>query len=295
VKTADVATLTTAGQAVTYSFLVTNTGNVALSSVTVEETEFSGSGPTPTITCPAAAASLAPAAQVTCTATYTVTQADVDSGALANTATATGTPPAGNPPVSPPSEAVVDFPATPGIMVSKSVTPTVVISSDQDVSYSFVVTNTGNVTLSAVTVTETAFSGSGPVPVISCPSGTLAPAATMTCTAPYTTTVADIDAGEITNTAVATGTPPVGTAITSDPSMAAISVFRITMPLSGGTSSEQVVLLGGVAVVVALLIALWHVRRLHRDAGEIARRPTPSSPSSSSPTLRPAPPNTSSS
>ena len=75
------------------------------------------------------------------------------------------------------------------------------------VTYSYKVTNTGNVTLNPVTVTDPMAGLSA----ISCPSTTLAPRASETCTATYTTTQADVDAGSITNTGTATGTPPTRT------------------------------------------------------------------------------------
>ena len=77
---------------ITYSFLVTNTGNVTVTSIEVAETDFTGSGPFPPVSCPAGAISLAPTEQVTCTAKYTVTQADGDAGGITNTATASGAP-----------------------------------------------------------------------------------------------------------------------------------------------------------------------------------------------------------
>ncbi|MCG8149591.1 hypothetical protein GUY44_03810, partial [Pimelobacter simplex] len=80
-----------AGEMVTYSFEVTNDGNVTLSSVGISEGAFTGSGAMSAIDCPPGA--LAPGDSVTCTATYEVTQADVDAGAVRNTATAHGTPP----------------------------------------------------------------------------------------------------------------------------------------------------------------------------------------------------------
>ena len=66
------------------------------------------------------------------------------------------------------------------------------------------VTNTGNVTLTGVTVDDPK------VGTVTCPATTLAPAESTTCTATYTLTQADVDAGEVVNNATASGTPPTG-------------------------------------------------------------------------------------
>ncbi|PJI54115.1 hypothetical protein CTI14_19490 [Methylobacterium radiotolerans] len=47
VKSSDRSTITAAGQTITYSFLITNTGNVTIADVTVEETGFTGTGTAP--------------------------------------------------------------------------------------------------------------------------------------------------------------------------------------------------------------------------------------------------------
>ena len=59
-----------AGDSIDYEFLVTNTGNVTLDSITVDDPMFT------TVDCPVT--TLAPGADTTCTASYTRTQADVD-------------------------------------------------------------------------------------------------------------------------------------------------------------------------------------------------------------------------
>jgi len=207
-----VVEITAAGQTVTYAFLATNTGNVTLADVAVTETAFTGTGTAPVIECPDEAASLAPDASVTCEATYVVTQADMDAGGVTNTATTTGTPPTGEPPVSPPSTVEVLATATPAITVVKSASPNTpdAYQVGQEITYSFVVSNTGNVTLADITVTEGDFSGTGDMSAIECPDGaaSLAPSAQVTCTATYVLTQEDVDAGEVTNSATATGTPP---------------------------------------------------------------------------------------
>ena len=85
-------------------------------------------------------------------------------------------------------------------------------SAGDQVTYAFTVTNTGNVTLTNVSVTDV-----NPAVIISgSPISSLAPGSTdnSTITGTYTLTQADIDAGTFTNTATVTGTPPSGDAVT---------------------------------------------------------------------------------
>jgi uncharacterized repeat protein (TIGR01451 family) len=216
-----------AGQTVTYSFVVTNTGNRTLTAVTVRETAFSGTGQLSPLSCAgggSTVAVLAPGEQAVCTATYVLTQSDVDSGHVTNTAVATGTPPGEiEPPTSDPSTVVVPTPPDAALTLAKTASPGTVSAAGQEVTYSFVVTNTGNVTLNPVTVRETRFTGSGEEPVPVCPGGALAPGRRVTCTATYRVTQSDVDAGSIDNTAVATGTPPeAGAPVDSKPSSARV-------------------------------------------------------------------------
>ncbi|WP_433862326.1 DUF7507 domain-containing protein [Streptomyces sp. L7] len=210
-KTVDPTAITTAGQPVTYSYLVTNTGNVTLTDVAVAEGDFTGSGATPAPSCPAGAAALAPGATVTCTASYTPTQADVDTGTVTNTATASGTPIGGGAAVdSPPSSTTFSATASPDLTITKTADPATITRAGQTVTYSFVVTNTGNVTMSEVDVIEGTFTGTGAAPDVQCPAApiVLAPGDTVTCTATYIATQADVDAGTVDNTATAQGTIP---------------------------------------------------------------------------------------
>jgi uncharacterized repeat protein (TIGR01451 family) len=92
------------GDTIVWSFLVTNTGNVPLTSVGVDDPTAGA------VTCPDSM--LAPGASETCTAdtVHTVTQADVETGGVSNSATAFGTPPAGSVITSPPSSTTVRVP-----------------------------------------------------------------------------------------------------------------------------------------------------------------------------------------
>ncbi len=76
------------GDKLTYTFAVTNTGNVTMNDVKVIDAMTGLSAIRP-----ASHPSLAPGATATFTATYTVTQADVDVNKVENTAQAQGTVP----------------------------------------------------------------------------------------------------------------------------------------------------------------------------------------------------------
>src|SRR5690606_20934406 len=82
-------------------------------------------------------------------------------------------------------------------------------------AYSFEVTNTGNVPLNGVVVNDTKLSATP----IACAPSTIPVGGTADCgPVAYTITPADEVAGTVHNSATATGTPPGGTPVTSDPS-----------------------------------------------------------------------------
>ncbi len=245
-KTASPATVTMAGTTVTYSFGVTNTGNVTVHGIAIDETAFSGTGTVSAATC--TATTLAPGASTTCTATYTITQADIDAGQVTNTAEAAGTAPGGAAVTSPPATATVTATGTPALTVVKSATPATVITAGTTVTYSFDVTNTGNVTVHGIAIDETAFSGTGTLSPITCPVTTLAPGESTACTATYAVTQADMDAGRVTNTAHATGTGPDGTAVTSSPSSATVTVSQSPVLALTKTASPGTVTAPGTTV-----------------------------------------------
>ncbi len=264
VKTANTTAITAVGQRVTYCFLVTNTGNVTLTDAIVTDTAFTGSGTLSPITCPAAAASLAPGARVTCTATYRVTQADLASGTLTNTATATGTPPSGTPPVSPPSTVTVPSPAVGALSLVKSahavdVNRDGVIDAGDRIDWSLLVTDTGSATVTGIRVSDPTAGA------VTCPATRLAPGTSMTCTAPpHTVTAADVTAGHVRNTAVASGTHG-GTPISSPPSSAQVTTHAATPPplaFTGVPRLPQTVDTGlGLLLVGAILTAFGLIGR----------------------------------
>lgn len=256
-----------AGQVITYSFLVRNTGNVTLTDIGIDEVDFTGSGDLSAITCPPAAATLAPDAMVTCSATYTLAQADVDAEHVTNSATARGTTPGGTSVTSSPSEVTIPGEATPSMGFTKTPSSETLTHAGQVITYSFAITNTGNVTLLNVGVAEGAFSGTGELSPVTCPAAAseLLPGDRVTCTATYTVTAADLASGRVSNTATATGETVGGDPIGSNPSTAAVSVLAVT-----GVSGALFIALGVVgAAVIAAGLVLFVVHR-RRSAGSRA-------------------------
>jgi uncharacterized repeat protein (TIGR01451 family) len=209
------------GDTISWSYLVTDTGTITLTSVTVNDPEAGAT------TCPQT--TLAPGASETCTAdaVHPITQADVDAGVVDNTATASGTPLAGPPITSLPSSTSTPVFQSSSITIGKSASVDDVNHDGKTdlgdtIAWSYLVTNTGTVTLGSVTVTDPTAGAT------TCPDPTLAPGASETCAAddPHTITQADVDAGVVDNTATASGTPPTGTPITSLPSSTATPVVQ---------------------------------------------------------------------
>ena len=87
-------------------------------------------------------------------------------------------------------------------------------------------TNTGNVSLANVVITDNLAAPAAPALTVTCPAGPLAPGATITCTAAYVTTQADVDNGSVNNQATATATAPDNSTLTSDPSTASVPITQ---------------------------------------------------------------------
>lgn len=250
------------GEVITYSFTVTNTGNVTITDIAVTD-ELPGLSP---VAC--TATELAPADEpMVCTATYVVTQGDIDAGGIANVASVTGIPPAGPPVEAPSNEVVIEGPErSPDLTLVKTVAHhdrdgDGRVAAGERLTYSFEVTNTGNVTLTAVTVDD-------PMPglsAVACPGDVLAPGEAMTCTATYTVTPADEAVGWIVNTATARADGPPGVLgqVVSAPSTVTTDVAGPapsgSLPRTGGPASELA--LAG----LALVLVGWAVTRRQRD------------------------------
>ena len=183
------------GDVIIYSIVVTNIGETTLLGVTVVDANATVGA------CSLALpATLAVGDSVTCAATHVVTDADFAAGKVDNIASAVTT----NTSLNPTSNLVtVPLNPAPAISVVKSVTNGTVAKTGDTISYKIVVTNTGNVTLNNVVVTD-ANAAIGACSV-ALPT-TLAVGASFNCVATHVVTDADFAAGKVDNVAVASGT-----------------------------------------------------------------------------------------
>lgn len=139
------------GDVITYSFKVTNSGNVTLSHLSVTDPMVA------VISCPSENPMpvLAPGATETCTGLYMITQADIDAGHKDNTALASGQGPQGQP-AEDDDDHSEPIPQNPSIQIVKNFDPSTVTAGDANGgSFTLVVTNDGNVTLSDALIEDT--------------------------------------------------------------------------------------------------------------------------------------------
>ncbi|MGB9356948.1 MAG: SdrD B-like domain-containing protein, partial [Acidimicrobiia bacterium] len=191
------------GDVISYEFEVTNTGNVDLTSIDVEDLDLGGIA----VACPDTG--LAVGEAMTCTAAYPVSQEDINNGSVDNCAIASG--------VDPIADAVSDEDCfetvvgqLPSISVIKVAEPEIIpIGSESVVTWTIDVTNTGNVPLVDVSIADPL------VPSCEANIGDLGIGATTTHTC-TSTHMPDSLSWTFTNIAVATGIGPDGTEVTDD-------------------------------------------------------------------------------
>lgn len=218
-KTADASAVgnpAAVGDVITYSFTVSNTGNVPLSGVTVTD---------PLVTVSGGPVDLA-VGQIdtaTFTATYALTQDDIDAEIVSNQATASGTAPDGtvatdvsdDPTTTQPNDPT-DVPLVsgtteqPAISLVKEITSTGPYAVGDTISGTYTVGNVGDVDLSNVTVTDSnAVVSGGPLVALA-----VGATDSSTFTWTHTVTAAEMAAGQHVNQGTATGTSPQGVDVT---------------------------------------------------------------------------------
>jgi uncharacterized repeat protein (TIGR01451 family) len=206
----------TSGGTVTFTIEVTNTGDVDLTNVAVAD-PLTGS-------CAKTIGNLAAGASTS----YTCTT-DALTASFTNVATVTGHPPAGpdvtdtdNAPVTVTTPASPPPPTHPGITVTKN-PPTQTVTTGQTASFTIAVTNSGDVTLTDVVITDALSPGCARTKADVAGLASMAPGATVT----YTCTSAAVSSS-FTNVVVATGTPPSGPNVTASASAAVVATAPLT-------------------------------------------------------------------
>jgi len=194
-KSAAPITYNAAGQPITYTYTVTNSGNVNLSDITVKDTTLNQR-------ISISNGSLVPGQSTMGTYTYMTSQTDVENDYVVNTATSSGI--FNNNTVSNTTTATVNAVQSPALLITKtaSVSP---INGDtqgtysapgQFITYTYKVQNTGNVYLSNIWIIDDHITSS-----ITMSSSNLAPGQSTIGNATYSTTQLDIDNGSVVNTA----------------------------------------------------------------------------------------------
>ncbi len=175
------------GSVLEYTVTATNDGNVTLNNVQVSDSLI-----TPSST---SCLTLAPAADCALVGNYTVTQADVDAGEISNigSTAADEVPPLDTAPV------ITSIDQNPAVELAKTITAGDPYADVGDViTYELTATNTGDVTLSNVMISDPAATLGACAPA---QPATLAPNETLVCPASYTVGQGDINAGSFTNNA----------------------------------------------------------------------------------------------
>ncbi len=110
--------------------------------------------------------------------------------------------------------------------IDKTTTTSTYSAVGGTITYDLAVTNNGNVTLTDVTIND-ALAGLSAISCTGGPITSLAPGATVDdCTATYTVTQADLDAGSVTNSSSASGTAPDSSTVTSGTSTVTVDATQ---------------------------------------------------------------------
>lgn len=222
----------TEGDVLTYTVTATNTGNVALTGVVVNDSLISPSSNN--------CATVAIGNTCVLTGTYTVTSADVTAGSVSNTGSATSNEVGG------PISSTVRTPvvSSPAMTVLKQLTNnadgdgTGNVSLGDVLTYTITATNIGNVTLTNVLVGDPLIRPLS----ITCPS--VAVGNTCVLTGTHTVSASDVTAGTITNTGSASSNQVPGP-ITNTVNTPVVSLGPPT--LSADSGDDQSGVLGSVA------------------------------------------------
>ena len=187
------------GETITYTITVANTGNTTLRDIAVTDERLN-------IKDKIIASVLAPQEHVTVTAPYLVTEADAQAGKVVNVASASATPPAGMEKTSNTTQVETGIEAQPALELMKTATPDNMekAAAGEILHWHFDITNTGDITIRDISVEDEMLETKGYA--VELDKTVLAPGEKAHGIVEYTVTQEDIDNGDLSNTATATGT-----------------------------------------------------------------------------------------
>ena len=212
-----------AGTKLTYTFKISNTGNIAINGIAIDD-DLPGLSDI-SIDWKGHDRSLPAGSSVTGTATYTVTQEDVDAGKVENTATVTGADSHGGS-LTASSSVSTGIERNAAIKTVKTADKASIAGDaarpGTEIGYTVKVINTGNVTLRNVTCDDSMKE----IGRIALDRTQLAPGETATGTASHAITQSDIDAGTVTNTASSSADAPDASRAVSEESTVSTGIER---------------------------------------------------------------------
>ena len=217
------------GDILEYQIVVTNSGNITLHNVSVSDPVL-----TPDL---ATCDSLVPGAACTLTGTYTLSQDDVDDAEFENTGTGDSDETDPDPDI-----LITPLPQNPELLVEKSTPDSTYFEIGQIINYTIEVTNTGNVTISNISLSDPEADAAS----ITCTATELLPGESLTCTAIHTVDQDDMFAGEVINVANANGDDPLGNSLSQPSNTVVVSIQIILanddtgIPVNGMDGGEAV-------------------------------------------------------
>ncbi|MDR0283835.1 MAG: hypothetical protein LBI33_02965, partial [Propionibacteriaceae bacterium] len=240
------ATMNSLDQAVTFTVKVKNTGSVALSGVQLVNLTARMTQRCTPVTLPAA--SVANPSEAICTLTYYPTQEDIDNGTFTFDASAIGMYLLDGETVVEESGSVkvtADANQKPGLSVVAAVSPSQINAAPDQATFTYTITNTGNVTVKDIALALTQ-QGNGTWGPLNCTypdvSGVLALGQSAVCTVLYTSNAADFSQKSdylhtgITSVASVTGSTAAGSVTAQASAMVNVEDPYVTMSKSAQTT-----------------------------------------------------------
>jgi LPXTG-site transpeptidase (sortase) family protein len=238
VKSHLTASYSAAGDIITYSYLLTNTGDVTITApITITDDHFATS-----FTC--LAADLHAGASASCTADYSAVAGDVTARAVTNTAYATGD--AGGVTVySNESSTTVPYAS---LRLVKTTSTVSFHNPGNTIAYTYTLINDGNTTLyPPYVVTDDHFGTT-----LTCTStAPLTVGGATTCTRNYTVTATDVTNKYVTNIAHATALDSGGEQVLSNNS--SVTVYKVDAPLISKSFAPDPIITGGISTLTVTI------------------------------------------